>query len=219
MAEALRAGERGERPAELPIPTRTEKEGLVRSTIRHTIAFFAALLLLAAATVPALATRGQPDKLFAFESKFTTFQTAMDFAFTAPGAERCPASAAWFSVFDGDGWGRHLGLFTEHNSHCAFVDGTTATGMFGHLTLGEDVLTAANGDMLTDAYYGEWEVDYVAGVATAVTYWTITGGTGRFEGATGSGELHLVQPLDAGGWGSGFASGEITYDASSRSAN
>lgn len=191
----------------------------MRTTVRSTVAFISALVLLAAATVPALATRGQPDKVFAFESRFTTFQTAMDFTFAMPGAERCPASAAWFSVFDGDGWARHLGLFTEHNTHCTFVDGTTATGMFGHATLGEDVLTAPNGDTLTDVYYGDWEVDYAAGVANAVMFWTITGGTGRFEDANGSGELHLVQPLEAGGWGSGFSSGEITYDASSRSAN
>jgi hypothetical protein len=69
-------------------------------------------------------------------------------------------------------------------------------------------MTAANGDRLYATYSGT--VDPLAGVEgdviSGVTHFTITGGTGRFAGASGSGDmsfegtLHFASPMTITWW-------------------
>lgn len=72
----------------------------------------------------------------------------------------------------------HIGLFTgTETTLFNFVTGTF-TGM------GVDV--AADGSTLSYTYQGAGGAEGSSGT------WTITGGTGRFEGATGSGTFVVV---------------------------
>jgi hypothetical protein len=80
----------------------------------------------------------------------------------------------------GTGTATHMGLFTNTQSHCVnlstgdFIDGTT-------------ILTAANGDTIIGTYSGH--LVFSADFKTAAIYgvFKVTGGTGRFAGATGGG--------------------------------
>lgn len=77
-----------------------------------------------------------------------------------PGGASCPM----YTVPEGGGTVSHLGMVWSHWSHCM------PTHADGHM-----VMTAANGDQL----FGEYTVP-------DIPFWvTITGGTGRFAGASG----------------------------------
>ena len=119
---------------------------------------------------------------------------------------RCSVPSQWISRMSGTGTISHVGRVSWTTEHCFQL----FAGTFGDADL---VITAANGDKL----YGTYE-----GVMTGETTWVetliITGGTGRFEGASGT--------VAESGWfdpGSGYMEvtgrGTITYDASNGSAN
>jgi hypothetical protein len=80
----------------------------------------------------------------------------------------------------GEGNATHLGRFAWYSEFT--ITQNLATGV-GTAT-GHAVLTAANGDQLYATFTGTGVV--AGGVATVVETYTITGGTGRFAGATGS---------------------------------
>ena len=65
---------------------------------------------------------------------------------------------------------------------------------------GEFVMTAANGDQVKGRYVTLAHPDFGAGVITFSGTFEITGGTGRFAGASGEGELSgqgsLLEPFD-----------------------
>jgi hypothetical protein len=88
-------------------------------------------------------------------------------------------------VAAGGGHLSHLGNFTMYSPH--------TTNVFTGETLGFQYLTAANGDTLT-AYCAGFPLpqppDFTVVVGTLDC--TITGGTGRFEGATGSYDFAIV---------------------------
>jgi hypothetical protein len=71
-------------------------------------------------------------------------------------------------------------------THCTFAPGSA--GRFDH---GTTVFTAANGDVLRMEHSGTFELVFDASnnpiASNGRLAWTVTGGTGRFEGATGSG--------------------------------
>ena len=48
------------------------------------------------------------------------------------------------------------------------------------------MFTAANGDTVTPSATGQADLPPTNGVLSIEEHWTITGGTGRFAGATGS---------------------------------
>jgi len=183
--------------------------------MRRAFALTLAAALALVVAVPTSAGQGPAMETLPFRATFTTLQTGMDDSGGDPGAVRCdpPAvgPAAWFSTFDGHGNGTHLGRYSEHNTHCAYATGPT-TGMFNE---GLSTITTANGDTLTLSYGGTWVLDLAAGTATIAEDWTITGGSGRFLNASGSGTLDLLQSL-ATGAGVGHVSGAIAYDASDR---
>lgn len=111
----------------------------------------------------------------------------------------------------GSGQGTYLGNYTIERSHCVDVNtGAIFNGTF--------VMTAANGDQLLGSYAGSLagilEVDQNGSpvVVLIESPYTITGGSGRFEGADGEGtttaEFNFVQKtgnFDTEGW--------ITYQA------
>ena len=78
---------------------------------------------------------------------------------------------------EGTGNATHLGRFTVENTHVVNTTDRTATGTYN--------FTAANGDTLTADFTGQAD-PATPGVLSIVEIATITGGTGRFAGATGS---------------------------------
>jgi hypothetical protein len=72
----------------------------------------------------------------------------------------------------------HLGRFTVENPHTVNVLTMSGSGSFD--------FTAANGDTVTADESGQAFLTQTPGVLSIVEHATITGGTGRFAGATGS---------------------------------
>lgn len=103
----------------------------------------------------------------------------------------------------GQGQAEHLGAISEHAT--IVVDTNPADAKNGcapetrHTTL-----TAANGDTLT-LYGTGWSC---AATSDAHDNYTITGGTGRFKGASGSGNEYNVHTFT----GPGVGVATVTYD-------
>jgi hypothetical protein len=97
----------------------------------------------------------------------------------------CPEGATWRFIGTGTGRLTHLGKVTATNTHCTFLSDASFSG-------GEMTITAANGDELFMEYSGTFELmtdEYGNPVRSDVELdWVIVGGSGRFAGATGSGE-------------------------------
>jgi len=102
-------------------------------------------------------------------------------------------------VSAGEGHGTQLGAFTMVTPHTSNV--------FTFELEGDHLFTAANGDTLTAHFVGQLAPTIVDGNLVSVggvVPCTITGGTGRFEGATGTYNFTITAiPLADG---SGFAS-------------
>lgn len=103
-------------------------------------------------------------------------------------------------VSDGTGQLTHLGRYFMTSPHTSHV--------FTGETIGDQIFTAANGDMLT-AFCEGFPQPQANGHVVGTLDCEITGGTGRFEGAEGSYVFFLdAAPLADG---SGFAT-EATID-------
>lgn len=103
-----------------------------------------------------------------------------------------PSGAPAFLVVS-QGYGRatHLGRFFMSSPHLSFADFSV---------VGDQIFTAANGDMLFATISGQF-VGNPAERLEATLAGTITGGTGRFVGATGSYDFHIVATPAASGFG------------------
>lgn len=102
-------------------------------------------------------------------------------------------------VSEGSGRLTHLGRYTMVSPH--------TTNIFTGETLGDQIFTAANGDTLTAYCEGPGLPDE-AGIVEFTMDCTITSGTGRFQGATGSYDFHLVASPRTDG-GPGYATDAI----------
>ena len=103
---------------------------------------------------------------------------------------------------EGGGTATYLGKYTEQVT--AQINVVTR-----HLT-GAATFTAANGDTLTATVEGQATLTTTPGVLSIVEVYTITGGTGRFAGATGS--FTLKRTLEqTTGVSSGTFSGAIDH--------
>jgi hypothetical protein len=114
-------------------------------------------------------------------------------------------------VTDGTGTVSHLGQTTVH------IDGVlTPTGPSTFTVAGPLTLTAANGDQLFGDFSGSG-TNVASGGSTGTTATTITGGTGRFTGASGSVSGPFTQtPISTSATTATFAtefslSGTISY--------
>jgi hypothetical protein len=83
-----------------------------------------------------------------------------------------------FVLVEGSGHATHLGRFTLVVPH--LVDTST------RMAIGSYQFTAANGDMVFADFIGQASLTSTPGVLSIVEFASITGGTGRFAGASGS---------------------------------
>lgn len=94
---------------------------------------------------------------------------------------RCPTGPNQVAtVATGEGTATHLGHVSEAESNC--VDFATLT-----LTQGEFTLTGADGDRVEGVFEGSASFDPPPPSADLACTWAVTGGTGRFTGASGAG--------------------------------
>jgi len=175
---------------------------LFRATV-----LFAALMLLSASTVSA--THGQPDREVPFGGGGTTADSYGD-------PSTCPPEAHHRYFSAGQSIFTHLGLVTAEVTHCTWVDSATT----GHFGPGTNTLTAANGDTLVLSQRGTFEFFLTPdGLFSFVDLeWVAISGTGRFEGATGSGQAAVLGDIWAG-TSTAIYWGTIAYDASNRSSD
>ncbi len=130
------------------------------------------ILVLAATAVVSSAENPKPRPFkgnFAGEASFP----ASDACFDVTGVPYQTLTAT-------EGKMTHLGRTTLSTAHCSTVDGSAAVG-------GEATFTAANGDQVWAAYTAvtvEWPVPPLMLIVQESEF-TIVGGTGRFEGASG----------------------------------
>lgn len=126
----------------------------------------------------------------------------------------CPAGAGWRYTSTGTGVFSHLGEVSFVVTHCSFP----ATSSFGPGTLS---VRAANGDTLTLSDQGTFVVNFDSQgnpVSSDITMeLTVTGGTGRFAGATGSATGTGRSDIAANVTTVQLA-GKIVYDASNARA-
>jgi hypothetical protein len=106
----------------------------------------------------------------------------------------------------GSGHATHLGDFTTHYREC-FVRAT------GAVTDGSFTLTAANGDTIFGTYGGQVSPTADSTVFAYKDPGTITGGTGRFAGASGTVDTSGVVNLATGEY-SGTIAGSLSSLAS-----
>ena len=110
-----------------------------------------------------------------------------------------PGSPILVRHLEGEGIASHLGRFTTTGVLTLNLATATGTGTVSY--------TAANGDMLTGTAIGQAVLG--GGFAVVTETVTITGGTGRFDGATGT--LTVVRRVvQATGVSTGTIDGTIT---------
>lgn len=95
-------------------------------------------------------------------------------------------------IINASGRATHLGLFTE-TGELTFIPDPNNPNLI--LASGPVVFTAANGDTL-EGRLEDGVLDVTTGIATGV--FRFTGGTGRFAGASGTGDFVVIQNLVTG---------------------
>lgn len=114
------------------------------------------------------------------------------------------------NVETGTGVAQHLGRVTwvseEIANFCIDPNDPSLAEVTGAL-----VITAANGDQLTGTYTTLVDADFGAGILTANGDFVITGGTGRFTDASGSGTISVTGSLLPPFAVEGMFLGEIIY--------
>lgn len=172
----------------------------------RSIAVVLAMVALLVAAVPAAVAASSKERPFKENSSgYTTGMVyAEDFANGDTFDGRCSKPSQWISTSEGTGTASHMGRVSWTSEHCfQFFLGT-----FGDAEL---VITAANGDQVFGTYDG-----VMTGETTFADEMIITGGTGRFVGASGVvAESGWFDP--ATGYQEITGDGWISYDASQRS--
>ncbi len=169
------------------------------------IAALSAAMLVAVA--PTCVAGGQPDRELPFRAVSVGSST------DSYGPPACPG-ATWQFFSKGTSVAIHLGLVTNEITHCTWIDSPTT----GHFGPGTATFTAPNGDTLTLSQWGTFTTVMTADSFTSFVdaEWVVSGGTGRFEGASGSGKATVVGDINANSSTSTYW-GTITYAASNRS--
>jgi len=187
------------------------------SARRLALAFVAALALVFALAAPAGATEAQrvPFAMHAVGAD-RPLNMSPGFPFVRDTFDgRCSIPSDWVTTIDLHGTAAHLGKVSAVASHCTQIDifTTPNPGVFQD---GEMVITAASGDELWLAYSGGFLFTATTqpdvGVSDIMfSRITVVGGTGRFEGATGSMTGTAVDNFPAGP-NTADLSGWIVYD-------
>lgn len=112
----------------------------------------------------------------AFGADEVPFRGSDEGGFELPGA--CPGGSLEQVVIEGTGHATHVGAYTYAATECL----DAVTGAFA----GTSTLTAANGDAITGSYEGRVSVTADPDVIAYQEELDVTGGTGRFAGATGT---------------------------------
>ncbi len=94
-------------------------------------------------------------------------------------------TSATTALFTGTGIASHLGRSANENHITVTGPATSCPGGFANINV--ETLTAANGDTLELTGPHDVGCPTRPGVVHGTGDWTVTGGTGRFAGATGQG--------------------------------
>ena len=126
----------------------------------------------------------------------------------------CPEGSMFYATEDGIGTFAHLGLVHYTLAQCAAVNWATGEGWL--TKNGSTTIVAANGDRLLLSHSMTFTATPPSHPTTADSHldWVVTGGTGRFAGATGSGQAHwsvVYSPDLSGAVSSSAWWGAITY--------
>ncbi len=157
--------------------------------MKKLIAALAALAVMALAPATALGAKGGTDRPYKVGVSVSTVATNV-------------SPTEGIVEFAGTVRGTHIGTGT--------IEGTGTTTLTGETTFdysAEYTITAANGDQLFATDVGTGTVDPADGSAVIDITGTITGGTGRFEGASGSYTGTISNVVAAG------APPVVTYDS------
>jgi hypothetical protein len=183
-----------------------EEVEMIRGKSRRVVTVLAAFLLLVGVSSAATASStGVPieERLSGYTTSIT-YADPGDVLATSDVEGRCETPSNWVSTSRGTGTISHLGRVSWVTEHCFQLSSAT----FGEADL---VIVAANGDMLFGTYDGA-----MTGATTFVEEMVITGGTGRFVGASGVvAESGWFDP--ATGYMEVTGGGVIFYDGSERS--
>ena len=140
----------------------------MRATPRASLAAVAIVFVVLTSLAAPLAAGAAPGHEVPFKG---SLQGVDALTFTVPCGPLAPF------LLTGTGNATHLGRFTVDFPHCVNFANGFGSGTF--------VLTAANGDTVTGTVIGQAVLPPANGVLSINETWTITGGTGRFGGATG----------------------------------
>ncbi len=174
-----------------------------------------AVVLVLTLGVAAPAQAGQADRMVPVKGAGVgQDETPIPGVFPGCSLEEGEAPLLWRFTSEGTGTVSHLGRVTYEFTHCTHVDGTITEGVM--------TLTAANGDTLVLDYTAE-VTSYEPGDPDALweMSWTPSSGTGRFVGASGSGDGNAVTHTDTSplaGTTELTFDGMIAYNASNRAA-
>ena len=114
------------------------------------------------------------------------FRAAISFTEQFQAPTTLPGCPGLQGTVDGQGNASHLGRVQLHSENCAFTPPSGELGFHG----ADVVLTAANGDLVRARYCGVAVPRQPgSGDNVIVGRYRVTGGTGRFDGAAGSGAV------------------------------
>ena len=152
------------------------------------------------------------DKPVPFHSDMSAIETL---SFFDP---RCPETPVT-AYHTATGVATHLGAFTAVMSDCIDITRLATEGVL-RFDDGQSVMTAADGDELHATYHGDgfisaYDPDTGCTTYSLVVFQILTGGTGRFAGASGSATgSAVVMGCDTTTWVNpwqNWMSGDITY--------
>ncbi len=166
-----------------------------------------------------LASRGQPDMPLPFKGSGTGWVTSQIYAPGFPIERstfegRCSIPSDYIVEFAASGQATRLGEFTIVFGHCSRINVDPGTGAvsfdYGD---GRGTFVAANGDELHGTYDAGSADLTAGGIVVWQDTFTLVGGTGRFDGASGGGQ-EAGTTDSVTGWTTWAFEGTITYDAS-----
>ena len=157
----------------------------VRSRSAVVVMALGAMVALTAAPAPATAELGQTGE--GIEVPFRAEQVPVETSVVDD--ERCEEGLTVTVISEGRG--THLGRYTAEQVFCGVIDPETGVRL---LLEGESTVTAADGSQLFSEFESTETPTEIPGVFEQDGTVTFVGGTGRFEGASGSAVISGTSP-------------------------